>query len=138
MKRLNFFLKRDSNKEYTLNKILDKISNNEIISNIEKKFLDNYHLDYAKDYLYLSRMDFLTHVKNLLDKKDIICNLQKYDDKVIEVINKKGKDFLLLLNTDKCEIKDSFLFHINYVYKKDHFTLTESGEFYEKIERNDN
>ena len=100
--------------------------------------MDNYNLDYIKDYLYLSKYDFLHHVNNLLDKKDMICNLQKYNDKVIDVISKEDKDFLLLENTIKCEVKDNYLYHINYVCKNDHFKLTESDEFYEKIEKDEN
>jgi hypothetical protein len=138
MKRLKYFFKRDTDKVYALNQILDKISKNETISTCEKKFLDNYNLDYIKDYLYLSKYDFISQVKYLLDKKDMICNLQAYNDKVLEVINKKDKDFLLLENQERCEVKDSYLYHINYVCKNDHFLLTESDEFYEKIETDDN
>ena len=138
MKRLKYFFKRDNDKEYMLNQILDKLSNKEVISKCEKVFLDNYHLDYLKDYLFLSKYDFISQVKNLLDKKDLICNLKSYNDKVLEVINKKDKDFLLLENKEKCEVKDNYLYHINYIYKKDHFTLTESEEFYEKLENDDN
>jgi hypothetical protein len=138
MKRLKYFFKRDTDKVYALNQILDKISKNEIISTCEKKFLDNYNLDYIKDYLYLSKYDFISQVKYLLDKKDMICNLQAYNDKVLEVINKKDRDFLLLENQKRCEVKDNYLYHINYVCKNDHFLLTESDEFYEKIETDDN
>ena len=138
MKRLKYFFNRATDKEYALNQILDKISNKEAISNCEQKFLDNYNLDYIKDYLYLSKYDFLHHVNNLLDKKDMICNLQKYNDKVIDVISKEDKDFLLLENTIKCEVKDNYLYHINYVCKNYHFKLTESDEFYEKIEKDEN
>ena len=138
MKRLKYFFKRETDKEYTLNQILDKISKKEIISNYEKNFLDNYNLDYLKDYLFLSKYDFISKVKYLLDKKNMICNLQEYNDKVLEVINKKDKDFLLLENKQKCEVKDNYLYHINYIYKNDYFLLTESDEFYEKIENDDN
>lgn len=134
MKRLKYFFKKDSDKEFILNKILDKISKNEIIFNYEKNFLDNYNLEYIKDYLFLSKSDFILHVKYLLDKKDLICNIKSFDDKVIKVKNQDNKEYLLLENSKYCEIKDNFLYHINYIYKRDHFILTESDEFYEKIE----
>ena len=138
MKRLKHFFKGNTDKEYTLNNILDKIYKNEVISTYEKKFLDNYNLEYIKDYLYLSKYDFILQVKYLLDKKDLICNLRSHNEKVLEIKDKRDKNFLLLENKEHCEIKDSFLYHINYIYKKDHFILTESDEFYEKIETNDN
>jgi hypothetical protein len=138
MKRLKYFFKGDTDKEYRLNQILDKISKKETIFNFEQKFLDNYNLEYIKDYLFLSKNDFLIKLNYLLYKKDIICNLQTHNNKVIHIINKEDKDFLLLENNIKCEVKDNYLYHINYVYKNDHFKLTESDEFYEKIEKDDN
>ena len=138
MKRIRYFFKNVIDKEDVLNQILDKISKHEHIYNYEKKFLYNYNLDYIKDYLYLSKTDFLIKVNYLIDKKEMICNLKEYNDKVIDVFNKRNIDFLLLESKKKCEVKDNYLYHINYIYKKDHFKLTQSDEFYEKLKRDDN
>lgn len=138
----NYFSK-SSVKENEMNRILEKISKKEIISNKDLNFLNSYQIttdDDLKDYVYLSKNSTFTKVSQLIERgKRVICDLHDKDGKIgMEIIKienqfESEKCILTLKKGNTFFIQDKFLYNIIYNLKKDEYSLQEQGEYFEKI-----
>jgi hypothetical protein len=130
-------------KEGELNRILDKISFGNILTDSENRFLSNidkYTDDLYKDYLYLSKNDVFNRVSILLESKIIvICDLYDKDGKIgleiVSIHNNFEEDycFVVLENQERFKIKDNFSYNVIYDVKKDEYSLQVQDEFFDKI-----
>jgi hypothetical protein len=134
---------RNKTDDKDLERILDKIMIAENLDLADFKYLFQYDslLDKdIKDYYYLSKnathqliTEFLEHgVK-------VICNLTDRDGKIGEEILSIENDFesevsiLKLKGNKKSNLNDKFLYNINFLPKKKHYSLTVQDEYFEKI-----
>lgn len=130
-------------REGEINRILDKISLGDNLSDIEKMFLskiNSYSDDHFRDYLYLSKNDVFNRVKSLLEERNIvICDLCDKDGKIgiqIKSIHNNFEDdycFVVLTNEYRIKIKDNFSYNVIYNINKDEYSLQTQDEFFEKI-----
>ena len=96
--------------------------------------------DLKKDYLLLSKSRTCDVVNQLL-KNDltVICNLNDRDGKIgleiKEVDNNIEFEYstLYLKGGSKHSMYDRFLYNVKYINKKDHFSLEEHDEYFEKL-----
>lgn len=142
-KFISFFNIRESLKETQLDNILDKISSNIKLSQVEQDFLDNYSKtddDDLMDYKMLSKESTFTKIESLLkDNKKVICNLFDKSGKIgIQIVSiysefDSEECTMTLKNREKVNLKDSFLYNIVYNNRKDEYSLEAEDEFYEKI-----
>ena len=142
-KWFKYYILKESLKEIELNRILDKIYRNNILTTREMNFLNLYNQTNdsdLKDYLYLSR-DLACDKINIFlkQKKKIWCNLTdkngKIGDLIINIDNHK-----LILKHSEYIMEDRFLYNIEYDIRKNEYSLKEQDEYFEKIEtikRND-
>lgn len=129
-------------KENELDRILDKLSNAKIITDIEKRFLDNYDnisIDLVKDYSLLTNTDVYNRLSKILNL-DIKANCDLYDrDGLIgiEILSvqtiSEGNIYLILKNGEKMKLSDKFLYNMTYDFKNCRYSLNSHDEYYEKI-----
>lgn len=137
-KWLKHFLLKESIKEIELNRILDKISNGENLTERESGFLDLYNQtqdsDY-KDYSFLSRQLTIGIIQELLDKKrKIYCDLCDRNGKIGQLIKSIDKiTYKLILRHDEFIMEDKYLYNITYDMDKDCYSLTSQDEYHEEI-----
>ena len=147
MKLKNFlknYLFRSSIKEDEMNRILEKISKKEKISEKEANFLNLYQVtndDDLRDFVYLSKNTAFTKITQLLEKgKKVICDLYDKDGKIGVEITGISNQFetercvLKLKNGEEFFLYDKFLYNIIYNIKKDDYSLQAQDEYFEKIE----
>lgn len=126
-----------------MDRILDKISNGETLSDIEKRFLNTFGQfsdDYYKEFSFLSKNDvFDTIQKVLSDGRKVICDLRDRDGKIgieIQSVHNNFADescYVILKNGQKIELTDNYLYNMIYNIKKDEYSLESQDEYYEKI-----
>lgn len=137
-KWLKHFLLKESIKEIELNRILDKISNGETLTEREAGFLDLYNQtqdsDY-KDFSFLSRHIAIGIIQDILDKKrKIYCDLYDRNGKIGQVIKYIDKpSYTLFLRHDEYIMEDKYLYNITYDMDKDCYSLTSQDEYHEEI-----
>ncbi len=135
------FLK-ESAKEMELNRILDKISGSENLSDKEKGFLDLYNSIKDKDvqdYVLLSRQTVSEKIAELIDNNAIIiCNLADRNGPIgLKIINLNSnwdseKVMLALDKGEKYSLDDKFLYNlINTGNNK--WSLEAHDEYFEKL-----
>ncbi len=126
-----------------LEKIIDKTMEEKHISMEEfanlSKF-DTLHDSELKDYLYLSKMGVEILIKEFIVKGIIvICNLTDRDGKIgeeiisIETELDSESSILKLKNGKFAKLHDKFLYNINFINKKNYYSLTIQDEYFEKI-----
>lgn len=142
-KFFRYYFFGESIKEIEMNRILEKISKKSTLSKREKNFLELYSLskDEDKDLMYLSKNTVYKKVKDFLQKgKTVICDLHDRDGKIGQVIKDVLNNFeeetcdLILKDGNKHKLHDKFLYNLIYNIKKDHYSLQEQDEYFEKIE----
>jgi hypothetical protein len=145
VKRLiKYYLLGESLKEIEMNKILDKVSRKKVLTAREKSFLELYNHtsdDDTKDYMMLSKNVTFKRLKHLLENdKKVICDLHDRNGKIglqiIDINNDIEKEFCEIKLKDQSifRLQDKFLYNIIYNIKKNHYSLTEQDEYFEKIE----
>lgn len=142
-KVIKYYLLGKSLKEIEANRILDKISKGQPISDREKRFLDLYNHttdDLEKDFMYLSKNTAYERIKILLDnKKIIVCDLYDRDGRIglnIQSIenNFNSENCVIFMTHDTVHtLEDRFLYNLIYNHKKDKYSLQVQDEYFEKI-----
>ena len=144
-KTLKYYILGESLKEIEANRILDKISKKKSLSDREKRFLELYNHkteETPKDHMYLSKNTTCERVKTLIDSgKSVICDLHDRDGKIglpiIDIDNTHtDDDCTLFMKGETYKLQDRFLYNIIYNQKLNKYSLQEQGEYYEKIEQN--
>jgi len=130
-------------KDDEMNRILDKISDGQELTNSEKKFLDKFNQrseEHYKDFLHLTKNQVFDKINNLLESdSEVICDLYDRDGliglKIISIHNDFDEDFcyLVLKNGQEVKLNDNYLYDIIYDVKKDTHHLSSGDEYYEKI-----
>ena len=126
-----------------LEKNIDKTMEEKNISMEEFSHLskfDTLHDSELKDYLYLSKMAVEILIKEFIAKGiKVICNLTDRDGKIGEEILSIESDMdsefsiLKLKNGKFTKLHDKFLYNINFINKKNYYSLTIQDEYFEKI-----
>ena len=143
------YLLGESVKEIELNRILDKVSKKQNLQDKEKKFLDLYSTtteEDMKDYMYLSKNDAYSKVKDIIESgKIIICDIYDKNGKIGLKITGIENDFtdescvVTMKGGETHKLEDRFLYNIIYSSSKDEYSLQTQEEFFEKIPvKNDN
>lgn len=133
------YVLKESLKEIELNRILEKISNNESLTVREDNFLNLYNQTQDsdfKDYSHLSRNLACDKIIDFLDKKKKVwCDLCDRDGKINDLILHVDKlEFRLGLKHGNIIIPDNYLYNLSYNIKSDEYSLTEQDEYFEEIE----
>ena len=133
-----YYVLKQSVKEIELNRILDKISDKDRLTDRELNFLNLYNETQEtdqKDYSYLSRNLVCNKIKDYLDKKKkIYCDLCDKDGKISELILQIEKsEFKLTLKHGVFVLEDKYLYNITYNIKKDEYSLSSQDEYFEEI-----
>ncbi len=126
-----------------LNCILDKIRNNEELSNFEQIFLSKFDLikeaDYS-DFTHLTKNQVFDKIFTLLsDGKVVYCDLFDKNGKINEQILSITNDFesdnciLYLKHNEKTIVNDKFFYRLTFNDKKNIYSLESHDEFYEKL-----
>ena len=133
----------ESIKEEELNRILDKISSNNKLTDVERKFFNIFNKsseEHYQDSICITKNDVFNRVKSLIEDEDkVICNLSDRNGVIglpIVSINNNFDDencYLVLTDGEKVIIHDRYLYNIRYDMKKDEYLLETEEEFYEKI-----
>lgn len=132
----------ESLKEIELNRILDKISSGNNITEREKKYLDLYNTTSYddQDFVYLSKNTTHKKIEDLLEKgKTIYCDLQDRDGiigrKITNIKNNFEDDTSLVImdNGEIHKLHDRYLYNIIYNTKKDQYSLQAQDEYFERI-----
>ena len=130
----------ESIQDSEMNRILEKISRGEVLSNIENNFLNSighFSEDYYKGFSYLSKNDVFDKIQSILqENRKVICNLCDRDGKIgieIQSVNNNFDDEYCLKNGMKIELMDSYLYNVIYNIRKNEYSLESQEEFYEKI-----
>jgi hypothetical protein len=134
---------RESVKDDELNRILDKISSHQKLSDREEQFLAKFDqvVDTdLSDMSHLSKNTAFDKVSELLEKgKKVICDLYDKDGQINDQIISVENDFesetciLNLKHGDEAELIDRFLYTINYDFDHDTYSLRSQDEFFEKL-----
>jgi hypothetical protein len=134
---------KESVKDDELNRILDKISKEEGLTDFERRFLNNYNSsseDDYKDFLCLTKNDVFNRVRDLLEeRRKVICDMYDKNGKIgldiVSIHNDFDEDFcyIVLKNNDRITLRDNYLYNIIYDLKRDEYSLQTEEEFYEKI-----
>jgi len=134
---------RESVKDDELNRILDKISSHQKLSDREEQFLAKFDqvVDTdLSDMSHLSKNTAFDKVSNLLERgKKVICDLYDKDGQINDQIISVENDFesetciLNLKHGDEAELNDRFLYTINYDFSHDTYSLRSQDEFFEKL-----
>ncbi len=127
-----------SHKSLQLDRILDKINLGQKLTENEQDFLDKYDsLNDTKfmDYKMLSRFDITNKLNQFMNEFTIICNLCDRDGpigiKIIDVVQKEEKSYLILEDSMKIRLKDSILYDLIYSHEKWNYSLEAGDEFVE-------
>ncbi len=130
----------ESVKEISLNRILDKISKRDTISDGERNFLDNYSKVDDKDYNMISKEQVVKIIHTLIDSgREVICNLYDRDGLVSKRIVSIDNNFqddessLVLKGGEVFKMEDRFLYNLIWDMDKDLYSLESYSEYYEKI-----
>jgi len=134
---------RESVKDDELNRILDKISSHQKLSDREEQFLAKFDqivdVDLS-DKSLLSKNTAFDKVSELLERgKKVICDLYDKDGQINDQIISVENDFesenciLNLKHGDKAELNDRFLYTITYDFNHDTYSLRSQDEFFEKL-----
>jgi hypothetical protein len=144
-KALKYYILGESLKEIEANRILDKISKKKLLSHREKRFLELYNHkseETPKDLMYLSKNTTCERVKTLIDSgKSVICDLHDRNGKIglpiIAIDNTHTDDYcnILMRGNETFKLEDRFLYSLIYNQKSNKYSLQEQGEYYEKIEQ---
>jgi hypothetical protein len=112
--------------------------NMEEFGNISK--FDTLHSCDLKDYLYLSKLSAHLLISEFIEKGvKVICNLTDREGKIGEEIISSNNDIesdhsiLKLKNGKYAKLHDKFLYNINFISKKNYYSLTIQDEYFEKI-----
>jgi hypothetical protein len=134
---------RESVKDDELNRILDKISSHQKLSDREEQFLAKFDqiVDTdLSDMPHLSKNTAFDKVSELLEKgKKVICDLYDKDGQINDQIISVENDFesetciLNLKHGDEAELNDRFLYIITYDFDHDTYSLRSQDEFFEKL-----
>ncbi len=126
-----------------VNRVLDKISNGENLSDNEKKFLNTFGQfsdDHYSGFSYLSKNDVFNKIEKILStNRKIICDLHDRDGKIGIQIQSIYNNFdenscyLILKNGEKIELTDKYLYNMIYNIKNDEYSLESQDEYYEPI-----
>ena len=133
------YILKESLKEIELNRILDKISSGNILTERESDFLNLYNQtqdDDFSDYSYLSRSLACDKLIYYIDKKKKVwCDACDKNGKINDlIVNVEKTTFRLLLKHGEYIMRDNFLYNIKYNLNKDDYSLTEQDEYFEEIE----
>jgi hypothetical protein len=143
-KTLKYYILGESLKEIEANRILDKISKKKTLSGRENRFLELYNHkseENPKDLMYLSKNTTCERVRNLLDNgKSVICDLSDRNGRIgLQILNIENihsdDDSTIFMKGETCKLQDRFLYNIIYNQKLDKYSLQEQGEYYEKVEQ---
>jgi hypothetical protein len=148
VKRLiKYYLLRESIREIELNEILDKVSKKIELTERERNFLSLYQTtreDQLKDFLYLSKNSCFKKCSEILEcGKKLICNLHdrngKFGLQVTKLENtfESGECLVFMRGGESHKLHEKFLYNIIYSIKKDEYSLEEQGEYFEKLNVND-
>ena len=152
-----YFVLGESLKEIEMNRILDKMSKKNKLSQRESSFFNLYNetqkksshitdkkifvVDTDKDYMYLSKNVVVVKIKELISlKKKVICDLHDRDGRIglyiLEVLDDHQEETstILMRGDEKHELHDNFLYNLIYNISKDEYSLQEQDEYFEKIE----
>lgn len=142
-KFISYFNLNESLKDIRLDKILDKISKKEKLSDSDNEFLNKFDDIKDSDIMDLkmiSRDTMFDKINNLLNNnKIVICNLHNKNGKIKSKIKSIFNNFendtcvIILYNNEKLTLQDNFLYSILYNDIKDEYTLEQEDEFYEKL-----
>mgnify|MGYP003442907717 CR=1 FL=1 len=145
-KTLKYYILGESLKEIEVNRILDKISKKKSLSDREMRFLELYNHkteETPKDHMYLSKNTTCERVKTLIDSgKSVICDLHDRNGKIglviIDIENSHTDDYcnILMRGNETYKLEDRFLYNLIYNQKSNKYSLQEQGEYYEKINQN--
>jgi hypothetical protein len=134
---------RESVKDDELNRILDKISAHQKLSDREEQFLAKFDqiVDTdLSDMSHLSKNTAFDKVSELLERgKKVICDLYDKDGQINDQIISVENDFenetciLNLKHGDEAELNDRFLYIITYDFDHDTYSLRSQDEFFEKL-----
>jgi hypothetical protein len=142
-KLFRYYFFGESIKEIEMNRILEKISKKTKLSEREKNFLELYNFsnDDDKDLMYLSKNTTFKKIKDFISRgKKVICDLHDRDGKIgLEIKdatnNIEEEDCIVILKDNTThKLHDKFLYNLIYNVKKNHYSLQEQDEYYEKIE----
>lgn len=144
-KVIKYYLLGESLKEIEVNRILNKISKKDVLTEREKRFLDLYnHRNDDKDLMYLSKNTTCERVKFFLDSgKKVICDLHDRDGliglPIVDIQNNYEEEKgLVIMKNETYELNDRFLYNLIYNQKLKRYSLQEQDEYFEKLEvRND-
>jgi len=138
---------RESIKDEEMNRILEKISAHENLSDIEKLFLKKYDEiveSDLKDLSHLSKNLAFDKISKLLERgKKVICDLYDKDGQINDEIISIHNDFeheeciLDLKHGERAILSDRFLYNIDYDIKKDIYSVKVQDEYFEKIKVDD-
>ena len=145
-KTLKYYILGESLKEIEANRILDKVSKKKTLSDRENRFLELYNYkseETPKDLMYLSKNTTCERVRTLLDgNMMVICDLSDRDGKIglpilnIENIHSEDDCTIFMRDNETYKLQDRFLYNLIYNQKLNKYSLQEQGEYYEKIEQN--
>ena len=137
---------RESIKDEEVNRILEKITTHENLSERETDFLKKYDeiVDSELNNLsHLSKNAVFDRITKLLDReKKVICDLYdkngQINDEIISIHNdfEKEECILELKHGEIAKLSDRFLYNIDYDIKKDLYSVKSQDEYFEKIEIN--
>lgn len=143
-KIFKYYFLGESLKEIEANRILDKVSKKNKLSEKEKSFLELYNHTIKqedKDFMLLSKSVVSVKVKELIDKsKKVICDLHDKDGKIgleiVDVVNDFEKDssFVVFKDDNRHPLHEKFLYNLIYNTNKELYSLQEHDEYFEKIE----
>jgi hypothetical protein len=93
--------------------------------------------------MYLSKNATCERVKILIDNgKPVICDLHDRNGKIglviIDIENTHTDDYcnILMRGNETYKLEDRFLYNLIYNQKSNKYSLQEQGEYYEKINQN--
>jgi hypothetical protein len=143
-KMIQHYILGESLKEIEIKRILSKICKKSKLTSKEHDFLDLYNetqLSNNRDYMLLSKSVVSTKIKEMIVLgKKVICNLTDRNGKlgleIIDVENDYEKDssVIIMKGSIKNNLHEKFLYNLIYNVKKNHYSLEEHDEYFEKIE----
>lgn len=134
-------METNSLKSKQLNWILDKISENENLSDKEINFLDNLQdIDdcFFGEFGMLTNKDIAEKIEYLLKLEfEIICNLcddfGPIQEKIIDVYEKDNIRVLLLEKNNHFDLEDNYLYDLRYDFKYSRFSVESNNKYFELI-----
>ena len=138
-KLMKYYFLRESVKEIELNRILDKISQKDKLSEREFTYLQLYNHtveDDLKDYMLLSKAMACDKISYYIDKKKkVYCDAFDRNGKISELITHvdKSKFKLKLKHGGEYQLDSRYLYNIIYKIKKDEYSFECQGEYFEEV-----